>query len=71
MKLESRYGEYFPKYFNYFGIPLRLNNSMHEGTNHVKVFADELTNGLIDETRFKYSQCQISVYYKMHHIDPS
>ena len=33
-------------------------------TNSVKIFSDELTNRLIEETGFKQSKCKMSVYYK-------
>ena len=64
MKLDSRYGEYFPEYANYFGGPLRLNKPMYGMTNPVKLFADELTNWLINESGFNQSKYQISLYYK-------
>ena len=62
MKLESRYGEYSPEYANYFGTTLRLNKSMYGMTNYGKLFADELTNWLIDEAGFNQSKCQMSVH---------
>ena len=37
---------------------------MYGITNYGKVFADELTNWLIDDAGFNQSKCQISVYYK-------
>ena len=46
--LDSRYVEYFPEYANHFGRPLRLNKSMYGMTSYGKLFADELTNCLID-----------------------
>ena len=61
-KLDSRYGEYFPEYANYFGRPFRLKKLMYGITNSGEMFSDELTNFLIDESSFKQSQCQISVY---------
>ena len=48
MKLDGRYGEYFPEYDNYLGRPLILKKSMYIKTNDGKLFADELTNYLID-----------------------
>ena len=62
VKLENRYGEYFPDYANYFGITLRLNKWKYGMTNSGKLFADELTNWLIDETGIKQSKCQTYVY---------
>ena len=64
VKLDSRYGEHFPEYCNYFGRPLRLNKSMYGMTNTRNLFYDELTNWLIDESGFKQSQFQMSIYYK-------
>ena len=64
VKLDSRYGEYFPEYANYFGIPLRLNKSMYGINNYRKLFSDEITNLLIDEAGIKHSKFQMSVYYK-------
>ena len=37
---------------------------MYGMTNSGKLFADELTNCLIDKAGVKQSQCQISIYYK-------
>ena len=34
VKLDSRFGEYSPKYASYFGIPLRINKSMYGMTNY-------------------------------------
>ena len=31
--------------------------------NYVKLFADEISNWLIDESVFNQSQCKISIYY--------
>ena len=36
VKLDSRYGDYFPEYCNYFGKPLRLKKSMYAITNSGK-----------------------------------
>ena len=44
VKLDSRYGEYFPEYCNYFGRPLRLKKSIYGMTNSRKLISDELTN---------------------------
>ena len=33
-------------------------------TNFGKLFADELTNWLIDESDLNQSKCKVSVYYK-------
>ena len=64
MKLDSRYVEYFPDYANYFGRLLGINKSMYGLTNFGKLFADEITNWLIDEAELNHSRCQMSVYYK-------
>ena len=47
MKLESRYVDYFPEYYNYFGRALILFKSMYGMTNSGKLFADELTEWLL------------------------
>ena len=62
VKLDSMYGEYLPEYANYFGKPLRLNKSIYGMTHCGKLFADKLTNFLIDESGFNHSKCQMSVY---------
>ena len=41
--LDSRYGEYFSDYANYFEIPLRLKESMCVMNNYERLFSDELT----------------------------
>ena len=63
VKLDSRYADYFPEYLNYFGRSLRLLKSMYGMTNYGNLFADELTEWLI-ETAFVQSQCHMSIYYK-------
>ena len=64
VKLDSRYGEYFPEYYNYFGRSLRLKKSMYGMTNSGNLFAYEIINWMIDESGLKQSQCQISIYYR-------
>ena len=64
LKLDIRYGEYYPEYVNYFGRPLRLKKSMYGMTNSGKLFADEINNWMIDEAGFNQSKYQIYVYYK-------
>ena len=44
VRLEIRYGYYFPEYCNNFGIPLILKNSMYRMTNSGEIFSDCLTN---------------------------
>ena len=62
--MDSRYGDHFPEYAKYLGIPLMLNESMYGTTNSGELFADELTNCLIDEASFNQSKFKISVNYK-------
>ena len=63
VKLDMRYADYFPEYGQYFGRALKWLKSMYGMTNSGKLFADELTEWLI-EKGFILSQCQISIYYK-------
>ena len=58
-----RYADYFPEYSQYFGIALKLLKSMYGMTNSGKLFADDLTEWLIEEG-FMKSQCKMSIYYK-------
>ena len=63
VKLDSRYADYFPKYSNKFGRDLRLLKSMSGMTNSEKLFADVLTEWLIEAGIIQY-QCQMSINYK-------
>ena len=63
VKLDMRYADYFPENSQYFGRALKLLKSMYGMTNSGKLFADELTECLIEEG-FMHSQCQMSIYYK-------
>ena len=63
VKLDSRYTYYFPEYAKYSGRYLRLLNSMYGMTNSEKLFADELTEWLL-EAGFIQFQCQMSICYK-------
>ena len=63
VKLDMRYADYSPEYEHYFGRALKLLKSMYGMTNYVKLFADEMTEWLIEEG-FMQSQCQMSIYYK-------
>ena len=63
VKLDIKYTDYFPEYAQYFGRALRLLNSMYGMTNSGELFADELTEWLL-EAGFIQSQCQMSTYYK-------
>ena len=66
VKLDMRYADYFPEYAQYFGRALKLLKSMYGMTNSGKLFANELTEWLIEEG-FIQSQCQMSIYYKYAH----
>ena len=48
VKLDSGYTEYFPEYEEDFGISLRLLKSMYGMTTYGKLFADELTEWLLE-----------------------
>ena len=48
VKLDIRYIYYFPEYAKYFGRALRLLKSMYGMTNFGKLFADELTEWLLE-----------------------
>ena len=63
VKLEIRYTDYFPEYAQYFGRALILLKSMYGMTNYGNLFAEELTEWLL-EAGFIQSQFQISIYYK-------
>ena len=49
LKLDMRYADYFPEYAQYFGRALKFLKSMYGMTNSGKLFADELTEWLIEE----------------------
>ena len=63
MKLDSIYADYFPEYSNYFGRALVLLKYMYGMTNSGKLFADKLTEWLLESGFIQY-QCQMSIYYK-------
>ena len=63
MKLDSRYADYFPEYSNYFGRALILLKSMYGMAKSGDLFADELTEWLI-EAGFIQSKCNMYIYYK-------
>ena len=46
--LDIRYIDYFMEYTKYFGRALRLLKSMYGMTNSGKLFADELTEWLLE-----------------------
>ena len=47
-KLDIRYTDYFPGYAKYFGRALRLLESMYGMNNSGMLFADELTEWLLE-----------------------
>ena len=49
VKLDMRYAAYFPEYAHYFGRTLKLLESMYGMTNSGIMFADELTEWIIEE----------------------
>ena len=53
----------FQGYSQYYGRPLKLLKSMYGMTNSGKLFADELTEWLIEEGYIEL-QFQMSIYYK-------
>ena len=63
VKLDIWYTDYFPEYAQYFGRALRFLKSMCGMAKSGKLFADELTEWLL-ESGFIQSQCQMSIYYK-------
>ena len=63
VKLDNRYADYFPEDSNYFGRALRLLKSMCGMTNRGKLFADELTEWLLESGFIQY-QCHIPIYYE-------
>ena len=63
VKLQNRYTDYFPEYSNYFITALRLLKSMYGMTNYGKLFADNLTEWLLEAYFIQY-QCIMSIYYK-------
>ena len=60
VKLDMRCADYFTEYAQYFGRDLKFLKSMYGMTNYGKLFADELTEWLIEEG-FIQSQCQMSI----------
>ena len=61
--MDIRYTYYFTEYEKYFGRALRLLKFIYGMTKSGKLFADELTEWLL-EAGFIQSQCQMSIYYK-------
>ena len=48
VKLDIRYTDYFPEYEKYSGRALRLLKSMYGMINYWKLFADDLTEWLLE-----------------------
>ena len=48
MKLDSRYADYLPEYSSCFGRALRLLKCMYIINNSGKLFADKLTDWLLE-----------------------
>ena len=63
VKLDSRYADYVTEYSKYFGRALILLKSMYGMTNSGGLFADELTEWLLEAGFIQY-QCQMSIYHK-------
>ena len=63
LKLDSRYTYYFPEYAEYLGRVLILLNSMYGMNKSGLLFADEVTEWLL-QAGFILYQCQMSMYYK-------
>ena len=63
VKLDSRYADYFPEYSKYFRRSFRLLKSVYVMTSSRKLFADELTEFLLEAGFIQY-QCQMSIFYK-------
>ena len=63
VKLDIRYTDYLPEYAHYFGRYLILLKSIYGMTNSGKLFADELTEWLL-ESGFIQSKCQMSIHHK-------
>ena len=49
VKLDNTYEAYFPEYSQYFGRALKFLKSMYGMTNSGKLFADYLTEWLVEE----------------------
>ena len=62
VKLDIRYTYYFPEYAKYFGRALILLKPIYGMTNYGKLFADKLTELLL-EAGFIQSKCQMFIYY--------
>ena len=63
VNLDIRYTYYFPEYAKYFEIALRILKFMYGMTSSGKLFANQLTEGLL-KAGFIKSKCHMSIYYK-------
>ena len=70
LNFDSRYEDYLPEYFSYFVIPLRPKKSMYGMTNNGKLFANDITNWLMDEAVFKNHNQKCPYTKSMQHMDP-
>ena len=61
MKLDSRYADYFPEYLNCFGRALILLKSIYGMPNYGKLFADELTEWLLEAFLFDFNVICLSI----------
>ena len=66
--MDSRYADCFSEYSNYFEIALILFKSVYGMNNSGNLFADELTEWLL-EAGFIQSQCNMSIYISMHQME--
>ena len=68
VKLDSRYTDYFPEYVRYFGRYLILLKSMYGMTNSGKLFADYLTEWLLEAGLSNLNDRYLSIIF-MHEMD--
>ena len=52
LKLDSRYGDYFPEYSSYFGSALRLLKAAYVMTNSGKLFLMSQQSGFLKQVSF-------------------
>ena len=63
VKLDSRYADKLPEYSNYFGRAFRLMKLMYGITNSGNLFADELSEWLL-EAGLIQSKCHMYIFYR-------
>ena len=66
--MHGRYTDYFQEYANYFGRSLRLLKSMYGMTNSGKLFADELTEWLLEAGLYNINVRCLSII-NIHQMD--